>query len=110
MLPLSTGEAAPEMVRSMAGDHPRRKHGLRTPKTLFSVPGAGKRSLFGAGLPTPPQAPTAGLRCSVWRGQETGHSVRPAHEFMIHAASAPPPHAVRLTQRQPALQAPHEQL
>ena len=38
--------------------------------------------LFGVGLPTPPKAPTAGLLCGVWHGQETGHSVMTAHEFM----------------------------
>jgi len=43
--------------------------------------------LCGVGLPTPPQAPPAGLPCGVWHGQETGHSVMTAHEFMRHGTS-----------------------
>jgi hypothetical protein len=30
--------------------------------------------VLGEGLPTPPKAPTVGLRCG-WHGQETGHSM-----------------------------------
>jgi hypothetical protein len=40
--------------------------------------------LFGVGLPTSPKTLTAGLRCGLWRGQETGHSVISAHESMRH--------------------------
>jgi hypothetical protein len=40
------------------------------PEALFSA-----APLFGVGLPTPPKAPTVGLLCGLWHGQETGHSV-----------------------------------
>jgi hypothetical protein len=32
------------------------------------------RTLLGVGLLTPPKTLTVGLRRSLWRGQETGHS------------------------------------
>src|SRR6266404_1861698 len=44
--------------------------------------------LFGVGLLTPPKAPSTGLRCNLWRGQETGHIAITAHEFMRQGARA----------------------
>src|SRR5262249_7004815 len=44
--------------------------------------------LFGVGLLTPPTAPTVGLLCGLWHGQEPGHSVIVAcFDFAAEAAT-----------------------
>jgi hypothetical protein len=51
---------------------------LRQGHAVATVPGRtwdGEAALLGVGLLTPPKTLTAGLWCSLWHGQETGHSV-----------------------------------
>jgi hypothetical protein len=57
-------------------------------KVMKSSSGKSKKDLpvllLGVSLLTPPKTLTVGLRRSLWRGQETGHSAMSAHEFMRH--------------------------